>query len=109
MLLVGFWWLAQVLLSASAYWYDPQLGWKIFFTRGVFGGYTLFFEDYESLGIWAAWPIATLVAWVLARIAAWITLTLLAWNYELITWLVLGLYTIPILGAYVLLTTDETL
>jgi hypothetical protein len=108
-LLVGLWVLARVSLSASAYWYDPELTGKVFFTRGVFGGYTLFFQDVEPIGIWAAWPIATVVAWVLARIVAWVTLTLWAWNYELISWLALGLYTVPVLGAYVVLTIDEAL
>jgi hypothetical protein len=106
-LLVGVWALGRVSLSASAYWHDPDLGGKVFFTRGVFGGYTLFFEDCEGIGIWAAWPIATVVPWVLSRIVAWVTLTLWAWNDELIFWLALGLYTVPVLCAYVLLTMDE--
>jgi hypothetical protein len=106
-LLVGLWWIAWISLSASAYRYDPDLGGKVFFTRGVFGGYTLYFEDIENVGIWTAWPIATIVAWVLARIIAWVALTLWGWNYELISWIVLGIYTVPELGAYVFLTMEN--
>ena len=108
-LLVSLWTLVRVSLSALAYWYDPERGGKVFFSRGIFGGYALFFEDYETIGIWAACPIATVIAWVLARIVAWVTLTLMAWNYELIFWLTLGLYTIPVLCVYVIMTIDETL
>ena len=108
-LIIGLWVLARVSLSASAYWYDPELGGKVFFTRGVFGGYTLVFEDVETIGIWAAWPIATVVAWFLARIVAWIPSTLWAWSYGLVFWVALGLYTVPVLVFYVLLTVDEML
>lgn len=105
--LVLLWAISRIVVSAAAYWYDPDRGAPVFYTRGLFGGYTLTFADYEPVGFWATFPIATVVAWMLARGIAWVPYNFWDWNYALIFWIVLAAYTLPALVVYLGLTYDE--
>jgi hypothetical protein len=107
-LLVVIWAITRMGLSAAAYWYDPERGSSVFYTRGLLGGYTLMFADYEPVGMWAAFPIATAAAWMVARGIAWVPNNFWEWNYGLIFWLVLLAYTVPVFALYSLFTLEET-
>jgi TIR domain len=107
-LLVVVWASARMGVSAAAYRDDPDRGTRVFYTRGLLGGYTLAIEDFEPIGLWAAFPIATVLSWGLARGLAWVPYYFLDWNYALVFWLVLAAYTLLALVPYVVLTLEET-
>ena len=82
-------------MGAAVYWDDPGQGTSVFYLRGLLGGYMLWLEDFEAIGVWAAFPIATVLAWCLARLVAWPPYHYVHWSYDLIFWLVLAGYTVP--------------
>jgi hypothetical protein len=94
-------------VSAAAYWDDPDRGAGVFYTRGLLGGYMLAIEDFEPIGLWAAFPIATVLSWSLARGLAWAPYHFVDWNYALVFSLVLGAYTLLALVPYVVLTLEN--
>ena len=51
-LLVLTWVVVRSVVSGFAYWSDPEEGAKVFYTRGILGGYTLSIADYEPAGLW---------------------------------------------------------
>jgi hypothetical protein len=106
-LLVSLWAVARIGVGAASYWYDPRNGSKVFYTHGLLGGYELYSQSYEPICLWAAWPIATVVGWILARVVAWIPFALWNWSYSLMFWIILGIYTVPTLAAFVYLGAEE--
>jgi hypothetical protein len=106
-LLVLAWAGAWIGMGAAAYWDDPRRGARVFYLRGLLGGYTLWFSDWEPIGAWTAFPIATVLPWCVARGIAWPPYHYLQWSYGLIFWLVLGAYTLGALAVYLFFTLDE--
>jgi len=99
------WACARIGMGAAAYWDEPRA--RLFYLRGLLGGYTLWIEDLEPIGFWTAFPIATVLSWCLARGIAWPAYHYLHWSYDLIFWLVLATYTLCAVLGYVFLTTEE--
>jgi hypothetical protein len=106
-LLTGIWSIVWIVFGAIFYRFDPRNGSKTFFTRGIFGGWTLGYEDWEPIGYWAAFPVSTSVLWLVAHTLSALAFLFLQWDYMLIFWIVLGAYTIPILISYSTLNSDE--
>lgn len=104
--LVFVWASARIGMGAAAYWDDPSSA-RLFYLRGLLGGYTLWIKDFEPVGLWTAFPIATVLSWCLARGIAWPAYHYLDWSYDLIFWLVLGTYTLVAVFGYLALTFDE--
>jgi hypothetical protein len=107
--LVAVWAGARIGMGAAAYRDDPGRGVWAFYQRGLLGGYTLWLSDWEPVGVWTAFPIATVLSWFMARGIAWPPYHYLHWSYNLIFWLVLSLYTLFAVAGYVALTLGETL
>ncbi len=101
------WSVVWIVLGASVYSYDPELGPKVFFTQGILGGWILGYEDFEPIGYWAAFPLSTALLWIVARGLAMLAFYYLQWNYLLIFWIALGIYTLPVLFRYSLIAGDE--
>ncbi len=108
-LLASIWSVLWIALGASAYSYDPELGSKVFYTRGILGGWVLGFEDFEPIGYWAAFPISTAVLWLVVRGLAMLALYFLHWDYLMVFWIVIGAYSLPVLVYYSLMTVEEVL
>jgi hypothetical protein len=107
-LLGASWSVVRMGTAAFAYWSDPDRGGIVFYTRGLFGGYTLWLGDYETLGLWAGFPIATAVAWLVARGVAWVPFHFWDWSYGLVFAVVVTIVTLPIMVGYVGFTYEET-
>jgi hypothetical protein len=69
MLLFAFVWAATYLaLGTTFYANDPGRGSRIFYTRGLLGGWVLAFDDVEEVaGFAGAFPINIIIGWALAR------------------------------------------
>lgn len=69
MLLYAFVWaVTYIALGAAYYADDPGRGNRIFYTRGLLGGWILAFEDIEEVdGFAGAFPLNIVVGWTLAR------------------------------------------
>ena len=106
-LLPSVWSIMWLSIGIAAYNYYPARGSKIFYTRGILGGWVLGYEDWEPIGYWAAFPISTAVLWLAARATAMLSFHYLQWNYLLIFWIVLVAYTLPVLVLYGFSASDE--
>lgn len=105
--LSSIWPIVWLAVGAVAYSYDPDRGSKVFYTRGILGGWVLGYEDFEPIGYWAAFPIATTLLWIVARGLAMLAFAYLQWDYMLVFWIVIGVYTLPVLAWYSLNAFDE--
>jgi hypothetical protein len=106
--LVATWGIARIGMGAWAYWDDPSRGTRVFYLRGLLGGYTLWFGTWgESIAAWTAFPIASVLSWTLARGVAWPPYHYLHWSYDLTFGLVLAGYTLTALVVYVALTVED--
>jgi hypothetical protein len=109
LIIASVWALVWITLGAASYRYDPELGAKIFYKRGILGGWTLGYNDFEPIGFWAAFPLSTGVLWLVARGLAILGFQFLNWDYSLIFWIVFGAYTLPVIIWYSIVTADEAL
>jgi hypothetical protein len=107
-ILVAVWATARAGMGAAAYWNDPGRGVRVFYLRGLLGGYTLAYSTDEPIALWTAFPIATVFSWCLARGVAWPPYHYLNWSYDLIFSLVLAAYTLCALAVFVFFTLEDT-
>jgi hypothetical protein len=101
------WAVTYVALATAFYVDDPGRGTRVFYTRGLFGGWVLAFDDVEEgAGLPAAFPINILVAWIGARLLAsgldwWLDVDQIGFFL-----LILGIVTTVAITMYVLNTLD---
>ena len=105
--LASLWSLVWIGLGAASYSDDPALGSGVFYTRGIFGGWVLGYDDFEPIGYWAAFPLSTGILWILSHIIAMLTMQYFQWNFSVVFWIIIGLYSLPVIIQYVLIAIDE--
>jgi hypothetical protein len=102
------WSVTYVALGTVFYADDPGRGTRVFYTRGILGGWVLAFDDVEEgAGFLGAFPVNLIVGWVLARGAAAVADE--AWEVDQIGIfvLVLGVLTLVSVVTYALNTIDQ--
>jgi hypothetical protein len=109
--LSGFGWaVVYSAVSAASYADDPAVGPKVFFLRGLIGGWVLALEDLEpDVGYVASFPFNMIVAWALSRSAAWAGFHFLGASPDMVAYTVLGIYTVPGAAWYLIVSLGQIL
>jgi hypothetical protein len=109
--IIGFalvWSATYVALGTVFYADDPGRGTRVFYTRGILGGWVLAFEDIEEgAGFLGAYPVNIIVGWVLARGAAAAADAVWGVDQIGIFLLLLGVLTLVSLAIYAINTIDQ--
>jgi hypothetical protein len=102
------WALAYSAVATAYYVEDPESAPLVFFTRGLFGGWPLAFNNFElGAGLAGAFPLSLVVGWALARVVGVAVTYLIPANHSGVTYVVFGIYTGAALWWYVLTALDE--
>ena len=107
-ILIILWTATYIFHGIRAYKYDPEEGSRVFYTHSILGGWNLAIDDWEPIGYWGAFPIATAVLWFVSRIAAMSAFVYLSWNYLLVFCIVISVYTVPVVLLYLYSVDEET-
>ena len=109
--LSGFGWAVVYSAVAAAYYADdPALGGKVFFLRGLIGGWVLWRDDLKAqAGFAGSFPLNMITAWTLSRVAAWAGFFLLGMSPNTVAYAVLGIYTVSSAAWYLLESLDDVL
>ncbi len=101
------WATAYSAVAANFYQDDPESGPGAFYLRGLLGGWSLFGETFEPIaGLLGSFPLSLIVGWSLARGLGHGINHFVPVNYSGIAYLGLAVYSIVVLGMYIIGALD---